>query len=65
MTTNSVNPSYLIVNKINGYIEEGNGSKYSTLVPTNDESRDTLEKYEELWTKFIGFIRSITNILNN
>ena len=65
MTTNSVNPSYLIVNKINGYIEEGNGSKYSTLVPTNDESRDTLEKYEELWTKFIGFIISITNILNN
>ena len=65
MTTNSVNPSYLIVNKINGYIEEGNGSKYSTLVPTNDESRDTLEKYKELWTKFIGFIRSITNILNN
>ena len=65
MTTNSVNPSYLIVNKINGYIEESNGSKYSTLVPTNDESRDTLEKYKELWTKFIGFIRSITNILNN
>ena len=65
MTTNSVNPSYLIVNKINGYIEEGNGSKYSTLVPTNGESRDTLEKYEELWTKFIGFIISITNILNN
>ena len=65
MTTNSVNPSYLIVNKINGYIKEGNGSKYSTLVPTNDESRDTLEKYEELWTKFIGFIISITNILNN
>ena len=25
---NSVNPLYLIINKINGYIEESNGNKY-------------------------------------
>ena len=32
---NSVNPLYLIFNKINGYFEEINGNKYLTLVPTN------------------------------
>ena len=32
-TNNSVNPLYLIINKINGYIEESNGNKYLRLVP--------------------------------
>ena len=32
---------------MNGYIEENNGDKDFTLVPT-DESNDTLKKYEEL-----------------
>ena len=36
---NSVNPLYLIINKINGYFEEINKSRYLTLVPTN-ESRE-------------------------
>ena len=31
----SVNLLYLIFNKVNGYFEEINGNKYSTLVPTN------------------------------
>ena len=35
----SVNPLYLIINKINGYFEEINKSRYLTLVPTN-ESRE-------------------------
>ena len=36
----SVNPLYLIIDKINGYIEKINGKKYLTLVAT-DESKDT------------------------
>ena len=35
---NSVNPLYLIFNKVNGYFEEINGNKYLTLVPTNDNN---------------------------
>ena len=46
-TINSVNPLYRIINEINGYIEESNGNKNLTLVPT-DESTDTLKRYEEL-----------------
>ena len=44
---NSVNPLYLIFNKVNEYFEEINGNKYLTLVPTN-ENTGKIKKYEEL-----------------
>ena len=44
---NSVNPLYLVLNKMNGYFEEINRNKYLTLVPTN-ESKEKIKKYEEL-----------------
>ena len=47
---NSENPSYLINDKINEYIEESNGNKYLMLVST-DESKNIRKKYEELWNK--------------
>ena len=53
------NPLYLLINKINGYIEKCNENKYLTLV-LNNESKDTL-KYEELWNKIRDIIRSKTN----
>ena len=34
-TIKSVNPLYLIINKINEYVEESNRNKYLRLVPTN------------------------------
>ena len=52
------------MNKINGYIEESNGNKYLTLVPTH-ESKDTLKKDEELWNKIRDLIRSLTNNSDN
>ena len=57
--TNSVNPLYLILSKINGYIEKNNEDKYLPLVPT-DESKDTLQKNEELWDIIRDLARSIT-----
>ena len=60
-TINSVNPLYLIINKINGYIEESTRKNYFTLVST-DEHKDALKNYEELWNKIRGIIRSVTNI---
>ena len=35
LKNNTVNPLYLIVDKINGYIEENNKDKYLTLVLTD------------------------------
>ena len=40
---NTVNTLYLIINNINGYIEEIYGNKYLTLTTIN-ESKDTLEQ---------------------
>ena len=39
---NSVNPLYLIINRINGNIEESNGNKYLTLYAA-DECKYTLK----------------------
>ena len=43
----SVNPLYFIFGKVNGHFEKFNGSKYLTLVPSN-ESKEIIKKYEEL-----------------
>ena len=56
---NSVNLLYLILNKVNGYFEKINGSKYLTLVPTN-ESQEKIKKNEELWSKIRDLVRLIT-----
>ena len=56
---NSVNPLYLIFNKGNGYVEEINGNKYLTLVPTN-ESKEKIKIYEKLWSKIRDIIGSKT-----
>ena len=36
---NSINPSYFIFSKLNGYFEEINGNKYLTLIPTNETKK--------------------------
>ena len=40
---NSVNPSYLVFIKVNGYFDEINKNKYLTLFPTN-ESKELIKK---------------------
>ena len=42
---NSVNPLYLIINKVNGYFEEISKCKYLTIVLTN-ESKERIKQYE-------------------
>ena len=56
----SVNPLYLILNKLNDYFEEINGNKYVTLVATNESKEKNLKKYEKFWSKIRDLIRSIT-----
>ena len=36
-------PLYLIFNKVNGYFQEINGSKYLTLLPTNESTEKKLK----------------------
>ena len=49
---------YLIFSKKNGYIEKINGNKYWTLVP-NNECKEKIKKYEELWSAIKDLIRLI------
>ena len=51
---------HFIIDKTDGNIEESNGNKYLTLVPTN-KNKDKLKKYTELWDKIKDLIRLITN----
>ena len=59
MKIDSVNPLYLIFNKVNGYFEEINENKYLTLVASN-ESKEKIKICEELWSNIRDLIRSIT-----
>ena len=52
---NSVNPLYLIIDKVDGYIKEKNGNKYLTLVFT-DKNKEVLIKYTDLWDKIKNLV---------
>ena len=45
----------MIIDKIDGYIEEKNGTKYLTLVST-DKNKEVLIKYTELCDKIKNLI---------
>ena len=45
---NSVNPLYLMINKMIGHFEEKNENKYLVLDDI-DENKEVLQKYEEVW----------------
>ena len=45
----SVNPLYLLIKKLNGFLEEKEGSKYLSIALT-DSNNDVLIKYVEVWS---------------
>ena len=45
---NSVNPLYLVIGDVDGYIEENNGNKYLNFAST-DKNKQVLGKYTKLW----------------
>ena len=55
MKINNVSPSYLIIDKVDGFIEEKNGNKYLNLVST-DKNKEVLIKYTELWDEIKNLI---------
>ena len=55
---NSVNPSYLIIGEVDGYIEESNGNKYLTF-PSTEKNKKVLEKYKNIWDKIRYHIQTI------
>ena len=57
---NIVNPLYLIIGEVDGYIEESNGNKQLTLVST-DKNRKVLTKYTEHWDGIKNLIEKVNN----
>ena len=57
---NSVNPLYLMINRIDGFIEEKNGDKYLNIASTGRNS-EVLKKYSEVWNGIKDCIEKINN----
>ena len=47
---NSVNPLYLIIAELDGYIEENNGNKYLTF-PSTDKNKKNIRRVYKAWGK--------------
>ena len=55
---NSVNPLYLKINNVNGYIEEKDSNKYLVFDST-DENKELLKKYNDVFNEIMNKIREI------
>ena len=60
VTINNANLLYLIIDKVDGYIEEKNGSKYLTF-PSTDKNEKVLKKYTELWDGIKNLIEKVNS----
>ena len=49
---------HLIIGKVDGHIEEKNGSKY-LFFDSTDKNKEVLEKYRELWDRIKNEIETI------
>ena len=57
---NSVNPLYLLVHRIHGFIKEKEGSKYLNIA-SKDSNSEVLQKYEEVWSGIKNWIEKIND----
>ena len=57
----SVNPLYLRVNNTNGYIEQKDGNKYLIFDDLEDENKDLLKKYKDVWNGIKNKINTISS----
>ena len=55
---NSVNPLYLMIDKMIGHFEEKNGNKYLVLDDVK-ESKGVSQKYKEVWNRIKKEIETI------
>ena len=57
---NSVNPLYLMINRIDGFIEEKEGDKYLNIALT-DRNSEVLRKYTEVWNGIKDCIEKVND----
>ena len=57
---NSINSLYLMINRIDGFIEEKDGDKYLSIAST-DRNSEVLKKYSEVWSGIKDCIAKIND----
>ena len=57
---NYVNPLYLLIEEVDGYVEEKEGSKYLNIDFT-DSNNEVLKKYAEVWSAIKDCIAKIND----
>ena len=57
---NSVNPLYLMIERIDGFIEEKNGDKYLNISVT-ERNKEVSRKYSEVWNEIKDCIEKIND----
>ena len=50
---------YLILNHVNGYLEEKNENKYLVFDDITNKHKEVIKKYTELWDKIKNEIKAI------
>ena len=60
MNIDSVNPLYLDITRVNGYIEEKYSNKYLVFDST-DKNKELLKKYKDVFNGIMGKITEIDN----
>ena len=60
----SVNPSYLILDRASGYIEEKRVNKYF-IFDSTDENKELLKKYNDVWNGIKNEIKAINGDKEN
>ena len=55
-----MNPLYLLVHRIHGFIKEKEGSKYLNIA-SKDSNSEVLQKYEEVWSGIKNWIEKIND----
>ena len=55
-----VNPLYLLVNHVSGYIEEKNENKY-LIFDATDENKELLKKYNDVWSGIRNKIEAVSS----
>ena len=56
----SVNPLYLIIKELEGYVEKNNDNKYLTIALT-DNNNQVLVDYAKVWNRILEQIKKINN----
>ena len=59
MNINSVNPLYLCITHVNGYIEEKDSNKYLAVFDSTDENKKLLKKNSDVFNEIMSKIRAI------